>query len=74
MATITIRNLPEDLVKTIKSTAKKHGVSMEHEIRELLKSMFMQKKELLDLIRSQWDDSTTPSVHDVNKWRHMGRE
>jgi antitoxin FitA len=71
---ITIRNLPDTLVKRIKNTAKKHSVSMEQELRELLKSMFMEKNDVLDLIRKRWDNTPAPSASDVKKWRDTGRE
>ena len=38
MATITIRNVPDQLVDRIKRLAEQKGVSMEQEIRDLLQS------------------------------------
>ena len=37
MATLTIRNLDDQVVERLKHTAKQHGRSLEAEVRELLK-------------------------------------
>ncbi|MCU1479068.1 MAG: hypothetical protein JWQ64_3761 [Subtercola sp.] len=39
MATVTIRNLDEITISTLKAIAAEHGRSMEAEVREILKSV-----------------------------------
>jgi antitoxin FitA len=43
MATLTIRNVPDELVNRIKLLAGQKGVSMEQEIRDLLQSRYEQR-------------------------------
>lgn len=37
MATLTIRNLDDDLIENLKKQAKRHGRSVEAEVRQILK-------------------------------------
>jgi predicted transcriptional regulator len=52
-ATITIRNVPDQLVDRIKRLAEQKGVSMEQEIRDLLQR-YVQRGAALDRIRRRW--------------------
>ncbi|MBI2570156.1 MAG: hypothetical protein HYV63_24400 [Candidatus Schekmanbacteria bacterium] len=73
MATLTIRNLPDDLVERLKDAAARRGHSMEQEIRLLLQTRYMERSEILDQIRAHWDDATAPSPDEVQRWRNTGR-
>ncbi len=39
MSVITVRDVPEEVVRTLKAIAKAHGRSMEEQIRTLLRSV-----------------------------------
>lgn len=47
---------------------------MEQEVRLLLQARYMEKGELLDRIRSHWDDFAAPSAREIARWRKMGRK
>ena len=48
MATLTIRNVPEDVVARLKKVAANKGHSMEQELRELLRTRFPARAEALE--------------------------
>ena len=74
MASLTIRNLPDDLMERLKETAFRHGHSMEQELRLLLQSRYAKRSELLDRVRRQWDDAVAPKPAEVHRWRQTGRK
>lgn len=73
MATLTIRNLPDDLVDRLKDTAARHGRSMEQEVRLLLEIRYAKRPELLDRIRECWDVAVAPTSDEIQNWRRVGR-
>ena len=73
MSTITVRNLPDELVERIKAVAGKNGRSMEQEVRELLIHRYMPKDELLQRIRERWAKLDTPTADEVKVWTGTGR-
>jgi plasmid stability protein len=73
MSTITVRNLPNDLVDRIKAAAEKKGRSMEQEVRELLMHRYMPRDELLQRIRKRWESIDTPTAAEIEKWTQTGR-
>jgi hypothetical protein len=73
MGTITIRNLPGDLIEKIKESAKRHNLSMEQEVREVLKNTYINKIEIIDLIINSWNDNFAPSPEEVEQWRNNRR-
>lgn len=73
MATITIRNLPEDLVKRIKSVARSKGYSMERELRELLKARYASRSQILDKARQRWRSLPSVNPEELERWKGEGR-
>ena len=73
MATITIRNLPDDLVERIKLLAKEKGVSMEQEIRDLLQARYVNRREVIERIRQRNETLPTQSVVNLSDWKEQGR-
>ncbi|WP_252180040.1 ribbon-helix-helix protein, CopG family [Endozoicomonas sp. 4G] len=73
MATLTIRNLPDELVERLKLKAKAANRSMEQEVRELLETHYPKKLDTLERIRNRW--SQLPEIHheEMNEWRNEGR-
>jgi plasmid stability protein len=62
VATLTIRNLEDDLVDALKARAKRNGRSLEAEIRELLRGAATgdSPQSLRDL--ADWIAALTPNV------------
>ena len=73
MPTLTIRNLPDELVDRLKKTAASHGRSMEQEVRLLLQTRYAERSELLGKVRDRWDAAIAPTRDEVQQWRHTGR-
>lgn len=73
MGTLTIRNLPDDLVERLKAAAAAHQRSMEQEVRELLQRRYAPKAEVLARLRSRWGQLPRTSAEDVRQWREEGR-
>ena len=61
MATLTIRNLPDELVERLKLKARAANRSMEQEIRELLEASYPKKQDTIDRIRNRWKQ--LPETH-----------
>ncbi len=74
MSTLTIRNLPLEVIKRLKERAKRHGRSMEQEAREILGQRLAARDELLSNIKTRWTDMRNPpSAVDVDVWIAAGR-
>ena len=52
MASMTIRNLSEDIKKRLRIQAAEHGHSMEEEAREILRVALIQNKPPVNLAQS----------------------
>ena len=56
MATITVRNLEEDLKRRLRIRAAEHGKSMEEEVRDILRAALEQEpatgEDLVSIIRA----------------------
>jgi plasmid stability protein len=73
MATITIRNLPDDLVDRLKEAAAAHNRSMEQEVRELLEARYAPKEEVLERVRGRWEGLPETTAEEAERWREEGR-
>ena len=73
MATLTIRNLPDPLVKRIKSLAQAKGYSMEQEVRELLETRYAARMEVINRIQQRWPDLPETTAEEVENWKNLGR-
>ncbi|GBD31515.1 MAG: hypothetical protein KatS3mg081_1226 [Gemmatimonadales bacterium] len=75
MATLTIRNVPPKLVRSLKALARKSGRSMEQEIRLLLAEYLGERRALLEEIESGWERQTRrPSATEIDSWIAAGRK
>jgi hypothetical protein len=73
-ATLTIRNVPLRVVRTLKSIAKRRHRSMEQEVRELLEEYVGERAAVLRQIEGSWDSqSRRPSAAEVEKWIAAGK-
>ena len=73
MATITIRNVPEDLVHCITERARNKGRSMEQELRELLKTYYAGRYQILSRVRRRWEKLPPLSPEEVERWKEEER-
>lgn len=73
MATLTIRNLPEDTVELLKQRAKERHHSMEQEVRLILLSTTQGRSETLARIKKRWKEIPKVNKHDVDSWIDEGR-
>jgi plasmid stability protein len=75
MATLTIRNVPPRIVKSLKSLARKKGQSMEQEVRELLEDSAGDRLSVLEQLETAWEEqSRRPTAGEVETWIRAGRE
>lgn len=68
MATLTIRNVPEDVVARLKRVAANKGHSMEQELRELLKTRYPARAEVLDRVERRWKTLPPVSAAEIDEW------
>ena len=74
MATLTIRNVPHKVVKSLKTLARRNQRSMEQEVRAVLEQHVGDRLALLDEIEQSWARQTRrPKAHEVNAWIRVGR-
>ena len=74
MATITVRNLPDSVVKTLKELAQKNKRSMEQEARDILSAHVMDRKSVVDLIEATWNKhNRTIKLEEADQWIRQGR-
>ncbi|MEC4815444.1 MAG: hypothetical protein SAK29_19520 [Scytonema sp. PMC 1069.18] len=73
MATITIGNIPDELVERIKRLAGQKGISMEQEVRDLLQKRYGQRDEVLARIRQRVETLPMESESRVQAWKSEGR-
>jgi antitoxin FitA len=51
MAQVLVRQLSDETVGRLKDRAKRHGRSLEHELREILSDAVLEPREEIDRIR-----------------------
>lgn len=73
MATITIRNVPDELVNRIKRLAEQKGISMEQEVRDLLQSRYVQRSEVIKRIRQRSRTLPPQEASQLQDWKEQGR-
>lgn len=73
-ATLTIRNVPLRVVRSLKSLAKSHRRSMEQEVRELLEEYVGERTAVLQQIEASWQtQSRRPRASEIEKWIQASR-
>ncbi len=74
MATLTIRNVPAETVKTLKSLAHSNKRSMEQEVREILHGFIAERHSVLEQIEQSWAAQTRrPTAREIDGWIAPGR-
>jgi len=73
MATLTIRNLPDNVIEGVKTSAELHNRSMEQEVREMLQRRYGPRSEVLRRIRDRWTSLPHTDSAEMMRWRQEGR-
>lgn len=75
MATLTVRNVPAKVVKSLKTLARRNRRSMEQEVRAVLEQHVGDRRALLHEIEQSWARQTRrPRAHEVDSWIRAGRQ
>ena len=75
MATLTIRNVPDKVAKSLKTLARKNHRSMEQEVRELINEHVGERLSVLDQVEAAWSkQARRPTATEVEGWIATGRE
>lgn len=74
MPTLTIRNVPDKVVRSLKSLARRHNRSMEQEVRELVIGYVADRQSVLDQIEAGWaKQARRPTAKEIDSWMAVGR-
>jgi plasmid stability protein len=74
VATLTIRNVPQRVVRRLKALAKRQNVSMEQAVRDLLEEHAGERSAVLEQIEGAWERQTRrPKAEEIDAWIAAGR-
>ncbi len=74
MPTLTIRNVPATVVKSLKAVARRRRHSMEQEVRDLLETHVSERRSVLEQIEAAWSrQARRPTAGEVDTWIAAGR-
>ena len=74
MPTLTIRNVPPKVVRSLKALARRHHRSMEQEVRGMLETHIIERETVLEQIEAGWAaQSRRPTAGEVDAWLGIGR-
>lgn len=74
MPTLTIRNVPAKVVRSLKAVARQRRRSMEQEVRELLEAHVAERRSVLDQIEAgRARQARRPTAAEVDAWIGAGR-
>ena len=75
MATLTIRNVPQRIVRRLKSLAKQQNSSMEQLVRDLLEEHAGDRASALKQIEASCErQARRPSAAEIDDWIQHGRD
>ena len=74
MPTLTIRNVPARVVRSLKALARRRRRSMEQEVRELLEAHVAERRSVLQQVEAGWArQSRRPTAAEIDTWIEAGR-
>jgi plasmid stability protein len=69
MATITVRNIPEEVIGMIKDRARRNRRSMEQEVRAILSGVVRDRERAMERIEGLWKTQNRPiPSEEIDKW------
>ena len=75
MATLTIRNVPQRVVRRLKSLAKQQDSSMEQLVRDLLEEHAGERTSVLKQIEASYArQARRPTAEEIDTWISSGRD
>jgi len=75
VATLTIRNVPVRVVRSLKALAKRQGKSMEQQVRDLLEEHAGDRSSVLEQIEASWNkQARRHSAGEIDDWIATGRK
>ncbi len=74
MATLTIPDVPEDLVARVEAAAQRHQLSLTEEVRSVLEQRYPDRGQLLARIRRRWDRFPVPRAEQIDEWIDAGHK
>jgi len=75
MATLTVRNVPSKVVRSLKNLARRNRRSMEQEVRAVLEEHVGDRQAVLDEIERSWGrQHRRPKPREVDAWIAVGRQ
>lgn len=74
MATITVRNIPDQVIEMIKNRARRNRRSMEQEVRSILSGVVHDRERAMKRIESLWTKQKRPvSREEIDEWLRRAR-
>src|SRR5438067_10907305 len=74
-ATLTIRDVPARVVKSLKRLASRQNKSMEQQVRDILEQHVAERDSVLKQIEASWArQSRRPESNEIDAWITGGRE
>ena len=74
MATITVRNIPDEVIEMIKSRAKRNRRSMEQEIRSILSGVVHDRERARKRVESLRRKQNRPILREeIDEWLKRAR-
>ena len=75
MATLTIRNVPQRVVRRLKSLARQQDSSMEQLVRDLLEQHAGDRASVLRQIEASYErQARRPTAEEIDDWIRNGRD
>ena len=74
MATITVRNIPDEVIEMIKNRARRNRRSMEQEVRSILSGVVHDRERAMKRIESLWEKQKRPIPREeIDEWLRRAR-
>jgi plasmid stability protein len=74
MATLTIRDVPEEHIVTLKERARRNRRSMQAELLIILDTILLTREEALQVIERTWEEQARPTTPDeIEAWIRESR-
>jgi len=75
MATITVRNIPDEVIVMIKNRARRNKRSMDQEIRTILSEVVLDRERATKRNETLWQRQKRPiSKQEVDAWLRKARQ
>lgn len=75
MATITVRNLPDEVIAALKERARRHHRSMEQEVRTILAEVLVDRETARKRIEFLWREIKRPvGAEEAAEWLRNARQ